>query len=98
MRQSTFNPEGDVIPMLGRSYSTISRNRIKAAQVKRKDSNASDELVYDKVYDDGTDITVTDVEEVYDLVNKQVRADQLESSGEATADNPLYAKPNLGLK
>ena len=92
LRQSTFNPEGDVIPMLGRSYSTISRNRIRAEEIKHKDPN-DDEFVYDTPYDNGTDVMAMDVEEVYDIVNKQGSAD-MESSGEMSADNPLYDKPN----
>ena len=78
MKDSTFNPDGDVIPMLGRSYSTLSRDRHRIQAIASKTS-ATDQTAdggenfYDKVYDDkaGTMTTNVDsvgpeVEEIYD--------------------------------
>ena len=69
LRQSTFNPEGDVIPMLGRSYSTLTRNQVKPLAVDNPQSHQLEDGFYDKVYDDNTMSTTMathDVEEVYD--------------------------------
>lgn len=79
MRESTFNPNGDVIPMLGRSYSTLSRekNRVKPIVVNPSATTKSrdDEDFYDRVYDDKSAAIATtnmndsvgpEVEEIYD--------------------------------
>lgn len=85
VRMSTFNPASDVAPMLGRSYSILSRNHNNVSLSMPNIPSTDNETIYDRVADDDTD-NHTDVatEGVYDVIQE-----------ESTANNPLYAKLTL---
>ena len=48
LRKSSFNPQGDVVPMLGRSYSTLSRDRNK---IKPVCAEPQEEQMQEDLYD-----------------------------------------------
>ncbi|XP_064397052.1 sushi, von Willebrand factor type A, EGF and pentraxin domain-containing protein 1-like isoform X2 [Halichondria panicea] len=87
LRKSSFNPQGDVVPMLGRSYSTLSRdrNKIKPVCAEPQEEQMQEDL-YDSVYDD-SNVTMTtnvadvgpEVEEMYDT-SIGIKADEIYDS------------------
>ncbi len=113
IRKSSFNPQGDVIPMLGRSYSTLSRNRNKLKPVIAESQEM--EGIYDSVYDSTVTKTtnVADVgpeveelydttigieaEQIYDAVAEDVPEDTFNDSFESSGDESIYDKAGIGL-
>ena len=92
---STFNPDGNVLPTLGRSYSDLKRHYVQSPYAEIGEATVGNGKLqqddfYEKVYDDGYHF---DVEEVYDKVQRLSMGDCEDNTLEsAVADNPLYEK------
>lgn len=92
LETSTFNPQGNVLPTLGRTFSDRRQHRIQSPYAEVGEPTvgngkmAHDEF-YEKVYDDGYHF---DVEEVYDKA--QELPVEYETMEKVLAENPLYEK------
>ena len=102
METSTFNPEGNVLPTLGRSFSDKRRHQIQSpyAEIGEVTATANGKLhqdeFYEKVYEDGYHF---DVEEVYDTTQGFSTDGDVDetSTDDSFTDNPLYEKVDIDL-
>lgn len=97
LETSTFNPEGNVLPTLGRTFSDLKRHYVQSPYAEIGETavvngKCHQDEFYEKVYDDGYHF---DVEEVYDKVQR-LSPDDFEGTSleRSVADNPLYEKVN----
>lgn len=100
LETSTFNPDGNVLPTLGRSFSDLKRHYVQSPYAEIGEATVGNgkhhqDEFYEKVYDDGYHF---DVEEVYDKVQRLSTSDVEDTSLErAVADNPLYEKVDVDI-
>lgn len=91
LETSTFNPEGNVLPTLGRTLSDRKQHRLQSPYAEVGEvgnGKAQQDEFYEKIYDDGYHF---DVEEVYDKAQELPEA-EYEAMEKVLAENPLYAK------
>ena len=94
MEISTFNPDGNVLPALGRTFSDLKRHHIQSPYAEIggdsvDNRRSQQEEFYETIHDDGYHFDVEEVQRTptVDLVDK--------TEEKSIAENPLYEKLNL---